>query len=184
MIKQHKITRKYDLRYFNWDISTLTSTEKKQKGPGSHRRRVPVRSCPPFCGFGQDAVLTERGEEQRDGEVPTDERPLLLHIHRDATRREITDNRPLVRDTNTSYVRWRSRRPLAARRLRLSARCAVMLALGCREAARRSSRWDWTEIVYEIDDSLTCMSGWLSLTVCIISSLFLSRYIAYISLQS
>lgn len=35
---------------------------RRPKGPGSHRRRVPARWYPPFCGSGQDAVLTERGE--------------------------------------------------------------------------------------------------------------------------
>lgn len=46
------------------------------------------------------------GEEQRDtGETPTDDRPLLLHIHRDATTREITENKPLIPERKTSYVR-------------------------------------------------------------------------------
>lgn len=37
--------------------------------------------------------------------------------------------------------------------LSASARCAVMLALGCRAAAWKSSRWDRAEIVYWRDES-------------------------------
>lgn len=109
------------------DPSGLT---EKQKRPGSHRRWVPARSCPPFCGFGQDAVLTER-EMSGDGE-DTDYRPPAF-ISRPWRRDDGRTGRKAAAGPGAGRLRTVSVRLSSVRsdaRARMQGGCVEELAMG------------------------------------------------------
>lgn len=99
--RRREILREQNGERFNGVISTLTA--EREAGLALTVGGSQLDDVRHFVDVGR--MRSGAGEEQRDtGETPTDD-PLLLHIHRDATTREITEEQPLIPERKTSYVR-------------------------------------------------------------------------------